>query len=215
MCKDLANKNTKLIITNPDWGFGANMQFMYTCPILEKYILDNYVVVKKYGSYWIYVPKKSTDNTIYLFSNYYTISANIPQPYYRFQVLDISNEQKLAMFEHPYTYPSNITFGNLSIPLNATIKFSIAMDPAVWSSDKGDGVTYEIYASDDISKRLLFSEYLDPKHNTDEQKWNDYNVSLSDYSGKRISLIFVTTPGPNNNSIYDWAYWGDPVISTN
>lgn len=60
VCNDLLNKDTKQIIHYADWGFDnkKELQFLNTCPILEKCIEDNFELVEKYGHYWIYVPKK-------------------------------------------------------------------------------------------------------------------------------------------------------------
>lgn len=61
VCNDLLNKDTKLIIHYADWGFDnkKELQFLYTCPILQRCIEDNFELREKYGHYWIYVPKKS------------------------------------------------------------------------------------------------------------------------------------------------------------
>lgn len=60
ICHDLFNKNTKLIIHYPDWGFNSKreLNFLNACPILQKFIEDNFELVRKYGHYWIYLPKR-------------------------------------------------------------------------------------------------------------------------------------------------------------
>ncbi len=64
VCNDLLNKDVKLIIHYPDWGFDnkEELQFLNTCPILEKCIEDNFELVEKYGRYWIYKKKSQTHN---------------------------------------------------------------------------------------------------------------------------------------------------------
>jgi len=61
VCNEILNKDTKLIIHYADWGFDnkPELQFLSTCPILQRCIEDNFELVEKYGRYWIYVPKKS------------------------------------------------------------------------------------------------------------------------------------------------------------
>lgn len=60
VCNDILNKDTKLIIHYAYWGFDSKpgLQFLNTCPILQRCIEDNFELVEKYGHYWIYVPKK-------------------------------------------------------------------------------------------------------------------------------------------------------------
>ena len=123
----------------------------------------------------------------------------------------INDRIKFIIYEHPI--PSDrfiIAFENLSIPEKAKPKFSIALDPQVWSPDKGDGVTFEICVKENGTEKLLFSKYIDPKHNPEERKWNDFGGDLSGYAGKNIKLIFSTLPGPNNDTSWDWAWWGAP-----
>jgi hypothetical protein len=64
VCNDLLNKDTKLIIHYADWGFDnkEELQFLNTCPILQRCIEDNFELVEKYGHYWIYVPKNEEPN---------------------------------------------------------------------------------------------------------------------------------------------------------
>lgn len=43
-----------------------------------------------------------------------------------------------------------------------------------------------------------------------ETKWVDGAVDLTSKAGRRIEVVFVTSP--NENSNYDWAAWGEPRI---
>jgi len=64
VCNDLLNKDTKLIIHYADWGFDnkKELQFLNTCPILQRGIEENFELVEKYGCYWMYVPKSQNRN---------------------------------------------------------------------------------------------------------------------------------------------------------
>lgn len=126
-------------------------------------------------------------------------------------ILTINGDSRITLFEHP---PSKIAY-KLTIPENLSLTFGIALNPEVWSVDKGDGVTFEILARDGKEGRKLFSKYIDPKNKTEDRKWHDERVDLSEYEGKEISLTFITSPGPSNNTDYDWAGWGDPKLISN
>jgi len=92
------------------------------------------------------------------------------------------------------------------------LKFSIGLDPHVWSSENGDGVIFEIYINVDGIDGPLFSEYIDPKNNHNERKWNEFELDLSQYADKYATITLSTLPGNANDSRYDWAWWGEPII---
>jgi hypothetical protein len=120
----------------------------------------------------------------------------------------INRQPKGVLFQHP---PTQIAY-SLHIPQLATLRFSLALAPEVWTLGKGDGVQFDICLSDDSSRWHLFSEYIDPKNLPSERRWHDHELSLSQWAGQAITVTFVTTPGPNGDSRNDWAGWGEPRI---
>lgn len=122
---------------------------------------------------------------------------------------NINGISKRVLFEHPSSNgKSYIWYKNIEPYKNSLLKFSIAMHPEVWKQNMGDGVLFEIYVDQD----LIFSKYIDPKNNISDRKWHDYCLDISKYVGKKAKIGFVTSPGPNNSTIYDWAGWGNPII---
>jgi len=125
----------------------------------------------------------------------------------------IDDQVKFIILEIPLDNASSIIeFENKQIPDNAVLKFDVTLDPKSWSPYKGDGVTFEIYVRENGTKKQIFSKYIDPKHNRDERKWNYNEVDLSEYGGKNATIIFSTLAGPNNDSAWDFAWWGEPRI---
>jgi hypothetical protein len=123
----------------------------------------------------------------------------------------INNDKRVGFFEHPN---SEITFEDVPIGSNAVLTFGIGVLPAVWDKP-GDGVWFEIVVVDSNSdKSGLFSKYIDPKKNASERKWHDYQLSLAAYDGKKVTFIFKTNIGPNENDQFDWAAWSTPQIKT-
>ena len=152
-------------------------------------------------------------NCIYLYSP--TSAYILPQQKkIFFNVNRINGVAKYVLSEHPITNNNRsiIAFENITIPQNAKLKFSTALDPAVWDPNKGDGVVFEVFIKHNGKEEKVFSKYIDPKHNPEERKWNDFEVDLSKYAGKNVTIIFSTLPGPNNDSRWDWAWWGEPRI---
>ena len=74
---------------------------------------------------------------------------------------------------------------------------------------------FEVYVKKGDIERIVFSKYIDPKHNVSERRWNDFEVDLSDYRGSHVTLTLATSPGPRGDANWDWAWWGEPMIVTN
>ena len=110
--------------------------------------------------------------------------------------------QKLETWgEHP---PATVRFRLRISSQRPTLKFAIALDPAVWQPEKGDGVTFEILAA---PVETLFTQAIDPKNDPRDRKWHLEDIDLSRFRGQRVLLSFHTLPEGNN--AYDWAGWGD------
>jgi len=129
----------------------------------------------------------------------------------RIDRLTVNNVTKNAICQHPLVRYSNITFPNVKIQQHSILEFSIAIDPRVWLQG-GDGVLFEIIIQFNEKTQKIFSKYIDPKNNVEDRKWFDYKISLKEYEDKVITISFITNPGPLNDSNWDWAYWGDPLI---
>jgi hypothetical protein len=122
----------------------------------------------------------------------------------------INNDKRAILFEHPN---SEVRFDGVAIPANAVLHFGIGINQTAWDKS-GDGVTFEITVADEKStKTMIFSEYIDPKKNSNDKKWFDYNLDLKAFAGQKVSFTFTTSPGPGNDNAYDWAGWSDPQIA--
>jgi hypothetical protein len=101
----------------------------------------------------------------------------------------------------------------VSILENTSLVFGIGLDPRVWSPTKGDGVEFEIFIQDSPNHMVqVFDRYMDPKHNSADRLWMDFQVELSRFAGKTVDVHFLTHPGPVGNSDYDWAVWSNPIL---
>ena len=87
-----------------------------------------------------------------------------------------------------------------------------ALDPETWDPEKGDGVEFNIILKNSGEYNKIFSHYLDPKNNREDRIWKKFEVDLSLYAGKTVTIEFSTLPGPHNDDRFDWALWGSPVI---
>lgn len=125
------------------------------------------------------------------------------------QEFTINKDKRAIMFEHPN---AEVQFNDVAIPRNAVLQFGIGIKPEVWGKP-GDGVTFEITVVDQKSAKIqIFSSYIDPKTNSSDRKWFDYDVDLNDFAGQKVSFIFSTTYGPRGNGEFDWAGWSNSRI---
>jgi tetratricopeptide (TPR) repeat protein len=116
---------------------------------------------------------------------------------------------KGVIFQHP---PSSIAY-QLEIPPRSNLILDLAIAPDVWSLGGGDGVQFDIKLEDSSgSTYRVFSEYIDPKNVLAHRKWHERKVDLSLWSGQVVTLTYVTQAGPNSDTRYDWAGWGEPRI---
>ena len=116
----------------------------------------------------------------------------------------ISGVDKAAIHAHPpYQGIIGDTFGEwtISVPDNPQIRleFDVGLQDG---SEKSDGVTFIV----SIQGEEIFREHYN------QQKWRHISLDLTPYRGRHIQLRFTTNPGPNGNTGWDRANWGEPKI---
>lgn len=125
------------------------------------------------------------------------------------QRIRIVKDDRRAIFQHPTT---TITFADVSIGERAILELAIALTEDAWQKP-GDGVQFSIDIVDDTGQVLeQYSRYIDPKQNPDQRRWIDEHVDVSALSGRTVTFVFRTSPGPEGNTLFDWAAWGDPRL---
>ncbi|MFC1792805.1 hypothetical protein ACFL3Q_04390 [Planctomycetota bacterium] len=93
---------------------------------------------------------------------------------------------------------------SLQLPSVTPIKlvFSNAIRDHTETEPASDGVTFRVWAD---------SEKLFERH-TDSKEWQDAEVDLSGFAGKRILLRLESHPGPKRNTTCDSSFWGEPIV---
>jgi hypothetical protein len=129
--------------------------------------------------------------------------------------ITLDGDTRLAVRQHPVS--------RASVPLvlpdgDATLSFGLGLDPELWAgrideSTLGDGVTFSVNLQSRGESVTVFEQYVDPKNNLDERRWQDFTVDLSRWSGQPAELIFSTDAGPVGDATYDWAFWSDITVS--
>lgn len=132
-------------------------------------------------------------------------------------VLNISGDTRYAIRQHPlplsseppYVMISRIVY-NITLPNKPILKYGIGLDQRIWNMS--DGVEFRISLEIDQQIPNVSSATLNPKENLVDRCWVDYELNLTSYANKQIKIIFETMSGEKNDSNYDWAFWGTPVI---
>jgi len=121
-------------------------------------------------------------------------------------------ENRAVITQHsPWLVPPGKIWGSyrLALPQSSAIRlsFGIAMPSANLGPGKSDGVTFSCYVTEDGARprELMRQHYA-------SRVWKDYSFDLTPYAGKSVELRFQTEPGPQNNTAYDSAWFGDPKI---
>lgn len=118
-----------------------------------------------------------------------------------------------GIFSQP---PSTVGIGlQLFDTEHITLRFEMGLDEARWSSDvysvqdTGDGVTFSVRVLAQGDEQVVFEQYIDPKNNPEQRRWNSAQVDLSPWKGERVYLQFETDDGPQGDATFDWAYWSN------
>ena len=109
--------------------------------------------------------------------------------------------------------------GTLLLARDSALTFEVALDPSSWTK-AGDGVTFNIEIMHDTEASastrhkptILWSTYIDPKQNPENQRWHTLGVDLTAHTGEQVTLILEPGPGPAGDDRYDWAGWGTPQL---
>jgi hypothetical protein len=119
------------------------------------------------------------------------------------RTFSIGGEEEAVLFQHP---PSSLLYTFMPSAESRFLVFRLALDPAVWGPDSGDGVLFKVSMVEEQTVETIFSRWVDPKNNPEDRRWLDGSVDLGPYLGQPITLELSTSPG--ESSAADWAGWG-------
>ena len=116
----------------------------------------------------------------------------------------VSGIRKSAIDAHPLWQGFiGDAFGEWELSLPDSPRVGLQFDIGLADgSENSDGVTFIVSVQDDE----IFREHYN------QQKWKHINLDLTHYHGQSVKLRFTTNPGPNRNTGWDWARWGEPKI---
>jgi hypothetical protein len=124
---------------------------------------------------------------------------------------DILGQSHEVLVVQPANSGSTTLVYPIKIEPQTTLLSLLAIAPEAWTAE-GDGVNFSIYVEDDAGFHLLYSQYVDPKHQQQDQRWIPIRVPLAAFQGKIVRLVLTVNSGPAGDLRYDWAGWGEPRL---
>jgi|GEM_PF-4797007 len=122
--------------------------------------------------------------------------------------------ERILFMKPPEVGQVNQTF-KVFVPENSSLKFTVSLRPDTWHYLKGDGVEFIVLMDCDDATEKIFDEYVDPKNIKADRKLHQHEIPLTACHGKKSEITFQTKSGPNHDSKYDTAGFGDPRIVLN
>ena len=116
----------------------------------------------------------------------------------------VSGVRKPAIEAHPpWQGLIGNAFGEWEFPLPNSPHIHLEFDMGLPDgTERSDGVTFIVSVRSDE----IFREHYN------QQRWKPISLDLTPYRGQPITLRFTTNPGPNENTGWDRANWGQPKI---
>jgi O-antigen ligase len=125
------------------------------------------------------------------------------------------DDMRNVLYQHPpESGKQEVIYGTV-VPTSGALRFAIALSPQVWSPQKGDGVSFQVYVADAATPQegqLVFTRYINPKFNITDRRWRNFLVDLSDWDGKEVHLSLLTDAGKAGDWSFDWAGWAEPQL---
>lgn len=125
------------------------------------------------------------------------------------------DDVRTVLYEHPSEGgKAEITY-RVGVPQAGALRFAIALSPEVWSPEKGDGVSFQLYVAEPGAPQagqFVLVRYINPKQNPSDRRWRNFLVDLSPWAARTVDLSFITGSGPAGDRAFDWAGWAEPQV---
>jgi GT2 family glycosyltransferase len=120
-------------------------------------------------------------------------------------VFTVCGDPRPTLLVHPV---SEVRF-RLRVPRGATLRTALALNPDVWTPDKGAGVTFSIAAIAGRERLELCNCFVDPKSREADRRWHPVEIDLAPLAGRTISLALRTEAADTR---FGWAGFADPTL---
>ena len=113
-----------------------------------------------------------------------------------------------AILAHP---ESTITY-RVKIEADSILAVGMGLLPECWDKP-GKGVRYKISVQTAREKKVLLEDWLDPQNKPEDRKMLIREISLKEYAGQTVSLLFNTS-GRTPEVKFSWSCWVSPQLAT-
>jgi hypothetical protein len=124
-------------------------------------------------------------------------------------------DTRTVLYEHPEEGSKVEIVYRVQVPEAGALRCGIALSPEVWSPEKGDGASFQVYVAEPDAPtegEFALVRYINPKQNPSDRRWRNFVLDLSPWSGQTVRLSFITEEGPAGSWSYDWAGWAEPQV---
>nr|MDQ2688069.1 hypothetical protein [Armatimonadota bacterium] len=117
------------------------------------------------------------------------------------QSMGTQNGKTAWLLHCPWKDATGIAYQEFTVKLPRVSKITLSGATALRADavGKSDGVTFRVYV--DGQKQL--------EVNRTDAAWKSFTFDLTPEAGKTVTLRFETDPGPQDDSSFDFALWGD------
>ena len=129
--------------------------------------------------------------------------------------MELGGERRDCYATHP-PYRNGVGYSfwqrQVDVPQDGRLELFTGMGPK--SPERSDGVWFRVLVADVTNAKneqpLNYRQIFE--HSQKAFQWTPHQVSLAEWSGRRVMLKFVADCGPNDNSITDHAHWGEVAV---
>lgn len=122
-------------------------------------------------------------------------------------LLGVNRDVRMALLVHP---DSELTY-KIDVRPGSKLRFAITMSPEDWDRH-ASSVDFRIEARAGLFRKTeVFHRELNPRQHRDHRDWQECEVDLSAFAGKRIELAFQTR-ARGTAMEYCSSYFGNPIV---
>ena len=136
----------------------------------------------------------------------------VTQTWTLFDPIAGQDDTRLVLYEHPPESGKEEIVYRVEVPRAGALRFAIALSPEIWSPERGDGTTFQVYVAEPETAQegqFVFVRYINPKHNPSDRRWRNFLVDLSPWAGRTVNLSLITEGGPAGDWAFDWGGWAE------
>jgi arylsulfatase A-like enzyme len=110
-----------------------------------------------------------------------------------------------------------VRFRGVEVKRGAVFEVGVAIDPEKWERP-GDGILFRAFWKTGTTRRLIYSQYVDPVRRPGDLRWFDARVPLTPLipegaEGLSGTMVLATVSGMRDAPVHDGALWAQPRIT--